>query len=149
MIRRIVTATTTMFHENQVPKVEVHISPATETIISPRANDDETDYSEDEGPLLNSTQASSSRIRTHSDEQNTTSRFSNSSGVKTSRQKQQQNSYNDDQRSVSSSTYSTLQSQHYVNGQQQDYIQAPQQYSDGYEGTSIQDVDGGTYGSRG
>lgn len=36
LIRRVVTATTTQaYHENEVPKVEVHISPATETVISP------------------------------------------------------------------------------------------------------------------
>ena len=35
LIRRRVTATTTHYHENEAPKVEVHISPATETIISP------------------------------------------------------------------------------------------------------------------
>ena len=36
IVRRVVTATTTQcYHENDVPKVEVHISPATDTLISP------------------------------------------------------------------------------------------------------------------
>lgn len=56
LIRRVVTATTTTaYMENEVPKVEVHISPATETIISPppppmRRDDDDFD-----GPQLDST----------------------------------------------------------------------------------------------
>lgn len=50
MIRRVVTATTTnVYMDNEVPKVEVHISPATETIISPPLSP------HDEGPQLNST----------------------------------------------------------------------------------------------
>ena len=54
LITRIVTATTSrVFHESQIPQVEVHISPATETIISPHSDTDEDD--EDEGPQLNST----------------------------------------------------------------------------------------------
>ena len=59
LIRRIVTATTTrVFHENQVPKVEVHISPATETIIDPNHHDDDDNESvmtTGGGPQLNST----------------------------------------------------------------------------------------------
>jgi len=54
IIRRVVTARTThAYHENEVPKVEVHISPATETIISPSSTpsrrvvrDSASDYSE-------------------------------------------------------------------------------------------------------
>ena len=52
------TATTTrVFHENQIPQVEVHISPATETIISPHSDDTEDDNEDEdeEGPQLNST----------------------------------------------------------------------------------------------
>lgn len=67
LIRRIVTATTTrVFHENQVPQVEVHISPATETII-PSA------ISDDEGPQLNSSSISQQQhvitTSTYQDEQ--------------------------------------------------------------------------------
>ena len=39
MVRRVVTARTTVMSENQASKIEVHISPATETIILPPKTD--------------------------------------------------------------------------------------------------------------
>ena len=45
VIQRVVTATTSQItHENDVPKVEVHISPATETVIPPPPSHEDDIY---------------------------------------------------------------------------------------------------------
>ncbi|XP_066915341.1 uncharacterized protein [Clytia hemisphaerica] len=109
LIRRIVTATTTrVFHENQVPKVEVHISPATETIIDPHHYDDDDNESvmtTGGGPQLNSTshtefehyhQQQQQRLgggRSMSRDQNMTSTMTSSSTHRSDGVRQQRDGY--------------------------------------------------------
>ena len=108
----------------------MHISPATETIISRQSDEDE----DHEGPQLNSTSQSTGYATAASES------YAKNSGVMSQRL---------EQKSYTSSAYSTLHSNHYGDERHQ-YVDGQQHhYGDDYDDTSHQEMDDGTYDGRG